>query len=377
MVTCESLRQMKALVPDPRAMEEAGARWDRIAMPLDGLGLVQEDLIRMAGIRGRADDLLNHPRLLIMCADNGIVEEGVSQTGQETTALVADSIACGESPAAILARGAKCRIRVLDVGMTFDARHPAVVSAKVARGTGNFAGNWTEDPEEDKKGTPWGAMSEEEALAAISIGIKEAKRAGDEGVGILLTGEMGIGNTTTSAACLAALLGLPAEAVTGRGAGLSDAGLAAKRRIIDRALRRLPDRNADAERGRGADAIEILCRLGGLDIAALTGLILGANQERIPVLLDGLITSAAALIADRICPGAGGVCLASHMGREPGMPHALAALGLKPIIQADLALGEGTGALLALELLQAADRVYRSPKTFERLGIESYRRDEG
>ena len=402
MISREKIRKIKTLVPDQRAMRQARDRWDKVAMPLDGLGTLQEDLIRMAGILGNADHLLEAPRLLVMCADNGIVAEGVSQTGQEVTALVADSIACGESPSAIFAARCDCQLRVVDVGMVCDAREPSVICAKVARGSRNFAQIWSSGRTEEERGlfaqniaevsrgamtekeiSPSGfcsdgsieihrgAMTEEEALAAISVGIEESARAKEDGVGLLLTGEMGIGNTTTSAACLSALLDLPAEAVAGRGAGLSDRGLAKKREVIDRAREIF----YSSCRRESPDPLAVLCQVGGFDIAALVGLILGANQTRTPVLLDGLISTVAALIADRFCPGAREVCLASHLGREPGMSHAMRALKLNPIIHADLALGEGTGALLALQLLQAAALVYTSTKTFEKLGMDAYQRE--
>lgn len=402
MISREKIRKIKALVPDQRAMCQARDRWDKVAMPLDGLGTLQEDLIRMAGILGNADHLLEAPRLLVMCADNGIVAEGVSQTGQEVTALVADSIACGESPSAIFAARCDCQLRVVDVGMACDARDPSVICAKVALGSRNFAQIWSSGRTEEERGlfaqniaeisrgamtekeiSPSGfcsdggieihrgAMTEEEALAAISVGIEESARAKEDGVGLLLTGEMGIGNTTTSAACLSALLDLPAEAVAGRGAGLSDRGLAKKREVIDRAREIF----YSSCRRESPDPLAVLCQVGGFDIAALVGLILGANQTRTPVLLDGLISMVAALVADGLCPGAREVCLASHLGREPGMSHAMRALKLNPIIHADLALGEGTGALLALQLLQSAASVYTSTKTFEKLGMDAYQRE--
>ena len=402
MISREKIRKIKALVPDQKAMLQARDRWDKVAMPLDGLGTLQEDLIRMAGILGNADHLLEAPRLLVMCADNGIVAEGVSQAGQEVTALVADSIACGESPSAIFAARCDCQLRVVDVGMACDAREPSVICAKVARGSRNFAQSWSSGRTEEERGlfaqniaeisqgamtekeispsgfcsdgsieNHRGAMTEEEALAAISVGIEESARAKEDGVGLLLTGEMGIGNTTTSAACLSALLDLPAEAVAGRGAGLSDRRLAKKREVIDRAREIF----YSSCRRENPDPLAVLCQVGGFDIAALVGLILGANQTRTPVLLDGLISTVAALVADGLCPGAREVCLASHLGREPGMSHAMRVLKLNPIIHADLALGEGTGALLALQLLQTAASVYTSTKTFEKLGMDAYQRE--
>ena len=152
MISREKIRKIKALVPDQRAMRQARDRWDKVAMPLDGLGTLQEDLIRMAGILGNADHLLEAPRLLVMCADNGIVAEGVSQTGQEVTALVADSIACGESPSAIFAARCDCQLRVVDVGMACDARDPSVICAKVARGSRNFAQSWSSGRTEEERG---------------------------------------------------------------------------------------------------------------------------------------------------------------------------------------------------------------------------------
>ena len=250
----------------------------------------------------------------------------------------------------MLARAFGCRLYVCDVGVDADIREPAVIGRKIAYGTKNIA-----------KGP---AMTRETCLRAILSGAALARELADEGTEILLIGEMGIGNTTTAAAVSAALLGLPPEAVTGRGAGLSDAGLARKREAVAAALA--------VNRPNPSDPADVLAKVGGLDLAAMCGAFLGAADCRVPVIVDGCISAAAAWCALRLCPAAGGAMLASHVSAEPMGKLLLDALCLEAPIRARLHLGEGSGAVALLPLLDLALSVYRSGQTFDRLGIAAY-----
>ena len=282
-----------------------------------------------------------------MCADNGVVEEGVTQTGQEVTAIVAENFLSGETSAAIMCKKAGARILPIDIGMAGKTKVP---DHKVACGTRNFA----KEP----------AMTREQALQSILTGVRiveEQKRAGVE---LLATGEMGIGNTTTSSAVLAALLQIDPEKVTGRGAGLTSAGLSRKIQVIRQALAlHKPDAN---------DPVDVLAKVGGFDIGGLAGVCLGAAKMRLPVLIDGFISGTAALLACRLCPEAKEYMIASHKSKEPGMQILLEALGLSASLDCDMCLGEGTGAVAFFPVLDMAAAVYRQMSTFADIQVEEY-----
>lgn len=349
-LTWEDLRGLTVPGPDEAARERAQRHWDAVAKPLDGLGDFEKAVVRMAGIRGSERVRVEHPQLLVFCADNGIVAEGVSQSGQEVTAQVAANIARGTSTAAVLAGRNGCGVRVVDVGIATAGEVPGVVNRKVCRGTRDFLRER--------------AMTDAQCLAAIAAGIGEAQAAAEAGVDLLCLGEMGIGNTTTSAALCAGLLDLPVQEVTGRGAGLDDAGLSRKREVISRALELYKEERADA----GA----LLCAVGGLDIAALAGAVIGASLCRLPVVIDGVITAAAALCAERMVPGSSFCCLPSHAGREPALSRILHELGLRPLIDGRMALGEGSGAVMVIPLLRQVLAVYDSADSFAQIGVEQY-----
>ena len=348
VLTLDEIR--RAICPlDETAMQTARERWDMVAKPLHSLGLLEDAVVKIAGITGTADVTLGRRAVLMMCADNGVVAEGVTQTGQEVTAIVAENAAKGDSSVCRMARIAGADVVAVDVGIARPVNN-AVLNRNIRRGTRNIAA----EP----------AMTEEEAGAALQTGIDLVRQKKAEGYGLFALGEMGIGNTTTSSAMTAVLLGQPIETVTGRGAGLSNAGLCRKREAIARAIaRNHPD---------PADAFSVLRCLGGLDIAALAGVCLGGALYRVPVLLDGFISAAAALAAVRMCPASGEYRLARHVSKEPAGRLVLDALGLKPLICAEMCLGEGTGAVAAMPLLDMALAVYGEMRTFAEIDVAAY-----
>lgn len=336
--------------PDDAARREAQARWDAIAKPLGSLGLLEKAVTDIAALRADPNVRLDRRTLLVFCADNGVVARGVTQCGSEVTARVAVALAEGRSTVSPMARAANCEVLPVDMGMRDFPGHPGVLDLRVQNGTGDIG----VEP----------AMTREACLCAVLAGASLARRFAREGTDILLLGEMGIGNTTTAAAVTASLLALPPEAVCGRGAGLSDAGLARKRQTVADALA--------LHRPDPTDPIDVLAKLGGLDLAALCGAYLGAASMRVGAVVDGFIGAAAALCAVRLCPRARYAMLASHVSAEPASGALLDALKLRAPICAELRLGEGSGAVALLPLLDMALAVYRSGQSFEKLGIAAY-----
>ena len=304
---------------DQGAMAEAARRWDSIAKPIGGLGLLEEAVIRAAGVQGTADVSLDRKVLAVFCADNGVTEEGVTQIGPEVTASVAASMAWGEACVCRMAWTAGAQVFPVDIGIAHPVEEGGLLRRHVTRGTRSIA-----------KGP---AMTRDEAVAAVVTGITLAEELKGRGYRLLAAGEMGIGNTTTAAAVTAVLLGRQVEEVTGRGAGLSDEGLERKIAVIRRAI----EVNAPDPR----DPLDVLSKVGGLDIAGMAGFYLGAALHHVPVVLDGAISAAAALLAVRLCPDAAKALIASHRSAEPSSGLLLDALGLRPIVSADLKLGEG------------------------------------
>ncbi len=333
---------------DEEAMALARLRWDGIAKPLGSLGKLEDAIVQLAGISGSAHVSLKKKALLIFCADNGVVEEGVSQSGSEITACVAENFLNGKACAAVLCKKAGVDLFPVDIGMAADV--PGMVRQKVAYGTKNLA----KAP----------AMTRAQAEEAIFIGMEQVRRLKEEGYGLVATGEMGIGNTTTSSAIAAVLLQLPVEEVTGRGAGLSSEGLARKVDVIKKAIAL---HNPDA-----TDPLDVLSKLGGFDIAGMAGAFLGGAVYQMPVVIDGLISALAALVAIRLDPACGAYMLPSHVSKEPAAKHLLKALKKEAFLDCDLHLGEGSGALMLLPLLELALEVYTSMSTFEEAGFSQY-----
>lgn len=338
-----------------KAAREAGEHWDKIAKPLNSLGWLEDAVVKIAGITGNPFIDIGKKAVVVFCADNGIVEEGVTQTGQEVTAVVAENFARGESCVCIMAERAGAFVLPVDIGI----KHPLsaygtgkypVRNCRLMPGTRNFI----REP----------AIKRETVLKAIETGIELVRELKEDGYRILATGEMGIGNTTTSSAVLSVLLNVKPEQVTGRGAGLSDAGLQKKLSVIRQGISLWkPDRR---------DAVDVLSKVGGLDLAGLTGVFLGGAIYRIPVIIDGLISGAAALIAAALSPAAKDFMLASHLSAEPAGKMVLQVLGLEPIIYGNLCLGEGTGAVALFPLLDMAAAVYGQMSTFSQIKIKEY-----
>ena len=348
----EQLRKLIRTVtpPDGAAGSEAKRRWDSLAKPLGSLGLLEEAVIRLAALQGSTEVHASRPCLTVFCGDNGVVRRGVTQCGSEVTAKVAMALAEGRSSVSPMAAAAGCRVLPVDVGIRDFAGHPGVRGLRVRNGTDDICAG--------------PAMSREECLEAILSGAGLTQELAAEGTDLILPGEMGIGNTTTSAAVTAVLLGLPAEAVVGRGSGLSDEGLLRKRNAVREALRmNCPD---------PGDPVDVLAKVGGLDIAAMCGAYLGAASCGVGAVMDGLISTVAALCAMRLCPAVEKALFASHVSAEPAGVAVLNALRLEAPIRAGLRLGEGSGALMFLPLLNMALLEYGSGQDFSRLGIAAY-----
>ena len=332
---------------DPKAMSEAEARQRALAKPPGSLGILEEISIRFAGMTGRLHNRALRRRLLVFAADNGVTDEGVSSAPRSVTLSQTVNLARGLTGAATLARHFGAELRVYDVGV--DAQGPlggGVLHRRIARGTRNIAVG--------------PAMTRDEALAAIGIGYAAALEAADQGVEILGIGEMGIGNTTTSAAVLSALMGLPASETVGRGGGVNDVGFARKLEIVGMAAKGLDP----------GDVTGVLAQAGGFDIAAMCGAFIGAASRRVPVVIDGYISAVAALCAERMVPGCRNYMFASHASWERGYAHAIAALELKPMLALEMRLGEGSGCPPAFALIDAALVVFNEMGTFEEARID-------
>lgn len=335
--------------PDEAARAAAHAHWASLAKPLGGLGGLETTIEDAAALTGSARLDISRRAVLVLCADNGVVAQGVSQTDSSVTRAVAENLAARRTSVCRMAQIARCEVVPVDMGIAGDPV-PGVLDCRIAPGTADF--------------TLGPAMSRAEAVEAIGRGIRLVQEQKKAGVGLLATGEMGIGNTTTSSAVAAVLLGQPVEGMTGRGAGLSDEGLARKIDAIHRGIaKNQPD---------SADALDVLAKLGGFDIAGLCGIFLGGALEGVPVLADGFISCVAALCAVRLCPAAAKAVFASHCSTEPAAKLVLDALNKKALITAGLHLGEGTGAVAAIPLWDMALAVYDGCYSFEEGGIEAY-----
>ena len=342
---------IQAIVPaDQGAMDRAKARWDSIAKPLGSLGALEDAVVRIAGMTGSPDVELSPRAVVVMCADHGVVARGVTQTGQEVTAIVAENMSSGDTSVCAMARAANARVVPVDVGVARPLAGERVVQRNIRRGTADM--------------TLGPAMTRSEAERAVLVGVEVAQGLCARGINLLATGEMGIGNTTTSSAIAAVLLDRPVEDMTGRGAGLSSEGLQRKIAAIRTAI--------SVNQPDPADALDVLHKVGGLDIAGLAGVFLGGALCHVPVLVDGFISSVAALVAARLCPACKDYMLGSHASEEPASKLVLDQLGLRPFLYAGMRLGEGTGAVAVMPLLDMGLAVYREMATFEDTNIEAY-----
>ena len=286
--------------------------------------------------------------IVSFCADNGVVAQGVTQTDSGVTAIVAGNMLAGKASVCCMSRVAGAETLPIDAGMLTEVE--GLRSIKAARGTRDLS----REP----------AMTRRECLSVLLAGMDLAGELAEKGYTLLAAGEMGIGNTTTTSAVAAALLGRPAGEMTGKGAGLSDAGLAKKIAVIDAAIA--------LHRPDPADPVDVISKVGGFDIAAMTGFYLGCALHRVPAIMDGFISTAAALAAVRLCPAVRDALTASHLSAEPGAGYVMESLGLTPLLRLGMALGEGTGAASVMPLIDMALRVYFDMPSFDGIGIDAY-----
>ncbi|MGI8336323.1 nicotinate-nucleotide--dimethylbenzimidazole phosphoribosyltransferase [Actinomadura scrupuli] len=355
---------------DEAAMQDAREHQARLTKPPGALGVLEEISVRMAGLAGECPPPMPEPAAVaIFAADHGVHAQGVTPWPQEVTAQMVANFLAGGAVVNAFAAQAGAEVRVVDVGVAADlSPAPGLLARKVAHGTADL--------------TLGPAMTREQARRAVEVGIEVARDLIAAGHRCLITGDMGIANTTASAALIAARTGRPPEEVTGRGTGIDDATHARKIDVVRRALARhhaVVTRasgagSLDHEAGPGGapsadDVLELLAALGGLEHAAITGFLLGAAARRVPVVLDGVIAGSAALVAAALAPDAVAGWVAGHRSAESGHAATLAHLGLRPLIELDLRLGEGTGALLALPLVQSAVRVLHEVATFDSAGV--------
>lgn len=327
--------------------EKCLARWNRLAKPLYALGLFEDIVAKIAGING--DISIDKKCVAVMCADNGVVEENVTQAGSDVTAIIAGMMAAKEASVCRMAEIAGAEVFPFDIGMSAEVE--CVPQIKTMSGTNNFAKTR--------------AMTREDAAAAVNAGINTVKTLKEKGYNLIAAGEMGIGNTTTASGMAAVFLRCGARAVTGRGAGLSTEALEHKICVIENAIKlHNPDKN---------DPLDAISKVGGLDIAGMCGLFLGGALCKVPIVIDGFISSVAALAAAKLDKNAVGYMIASHKSKELGAQLVLDALGLAAPIDANMALGEGTGAVALMPLLDMAVNLYKKMAVFEDADIVSYK----
>lgn len=345
-------KDWNSLIPayDQSAAERCQQRWNAIAKPLGSLGLLEKAVIQIAGLTGNPDYALTKRAVVVMCADNGVVAQGITQTGSAVTALVACNMTTQKASVCRMAKVAHADVIPVDIGMLEPQHIPQLLDRRVRAGTRDMSCQ--------------SAMTREEAVLAIEHGIELVSDLKAQGYRILMTGEMGIGNTTTSSAMASVLLGCDPAVVTGKGAGLSNEALERKIRVIQQAI--------DVNKPHPQDALDVLAKVGGLDIAGLTGIFIGGAIHKIPVLVDGLISAVSALTAQMLCPNTRHAMLASHVSAEPAGRLLLQALKLSPLITAGMYLGEGSGAVAALPLLDMGYAVYSEMPTFEETAIDTY-----
>ena len=348
-----TLREWTAKItpPDAAAMEEARRRQAQLAKPPGSLGRLEDLSVQLAGITGRVHNKIEKKHLLVFAADNGVVDEGVSSAPRSVTLSQTINLTRGKTGAATLCKHFGCAITVCDVGVAANIHEKAVLCRKIAYGTQNICTG--------------PAMTREQTLQAILTGAEIARTVDADVIGV---GEMGIGNTTTSSAVLAVLLGADVEAVTGRGGGITEESFRKKKAVVRTAIEvNRPDRD---------DVVGVLSKVGGFDLAAMCGAFLGAAAARRPAVIDGLISAAAALCAVRLCPNVRGYLVPSHASFEIGYRLAMEAMDLRPLFDLGMRLGEGSGCPLAFQVLDAACAVINDMATFDEAGINDDYLDE-
>lgn len=331
---------------------ECQKHWDGIAKPVGSLGKLETYLCQIGAISGNSTIQIEKKCVLVFCADNGILAQGVAQSTHEVTTAIAKSLLAGTASVNVMANSCGAQVFPVDMGMV--EQIDGMCNYRLGNGTKDFS----VQP----------AMSREQTERGICVGIELVRQRRQEGYRLIATGEAGIGNTTTSSAIASVLLGQPVEIVTGRGSGLTDEGLLRKQQAI---MRGIAYHNPNPQ-----DPIDVLSKLGGFDLAGMVGAFLGGAIYHIPIVMDGFISAVAALCAVRLCPDVKDYILPSHISAEPAGRLLMDVLGFSPILYGDMRLGEGTGAVALFPLLDMAAAVYHHAATFGDIKVEAYERWE-
>ncbi|MFD3156274.1 nicotinate-nucleotide--dimethylbenzimidazole phosphoribosyltransferase [Haloimpatiens sp. FM7330] len=332
---------------DENAVKRAWNKIDNLTKPIGSLGRLEEIAVQIAGITGKVFPKINNKNIIIMCADNGVIEENVTNCPKEVTQIVTNNFTKDITGVYVLSKFAHSDITVVDIGVDYEFNNPKIINKKIAYGTKNM--------------TKESAMTREQAIRAIEVGIETVDKLVEEGVDMLGTGEMGVGNTTTSAAVLSVLCDLDPEITVGKGSGITSEQLMCKRNAIKKAIK---INNPNKE-----DVIDVLSKVGGLDIAGLCGCFLGAAKNRVSIVIDGFIASAAALCAYRLNPLCQNYMFASHLSAEPAAVHMLQEIGLESMLNLKMRLGEGSGCPLAFNVIEAAIYTMENMGTFQQANI--------
>lgn len=330
------------------AMKKAQQYIDNLTKPIGSLGTLEEIAVKVSGITGKLKNNINKKNIIIMCADNGVFEEGVSTCPQEVTATVTENFTRNITGVCVLAKNSGSDLTVVDVGVKTDFTNSKIINKKIMHGTCNI----TKGP----------AMKREEAVKAIEAGIEIVDTLAKEGYNLLGTGEMGIANTTTSSAVLSVLSGLDSSLVVGKGSGLTEELYLNKIEVVRKAIRiNSPDKN---------DVIDVIAKVGGLDIAGICGCFLGAAKNRVPIVIDGFISSVAALCAYRLNPLVKDYMFPSHLSEEQGTVYVMNELDFRPMLNLNMRLGEGSGCPLAFSIIEAALYAMNNMATLEEASIK-------
>ncbi|SHI59424.1 nicotinate-nucleotide--dimethylbenzimidazole phosphoribosyltransferase [Pseudobutyrivibrio xylanivorans] len=342
--------KLKVEPVDKEALKEMQNEWDKVAKPIGSFGTFEAVYSKIAAIQGFKAPDLSHMKLIVCCGDHGIVEEGVSQTSQDVTRICATNIGKGVTTAGVMAKYLGIDVLSVDVGINYSEEVPYTLNRRVKYGTCNFL----KQP----------AMSVEEFSRAVQVGMDLVKDSQDEGKNIILIGEMGIGNTTSASVMAGYLLDLNAEAVTGRGAGLDDEGFSRKRAVVSMALSKYS----------GLDPVEICSNFGGLELAAMTGIVIGGALYKVPIILDGMLSMVSALVADRLLDNSKDYIIPSHISKEPVARKIAGKLNIEPVIDGKMAVGEGAGAVMMAHMLRLTDEVFHNALKFQDSEVEQYER---
>ena len=350
-ITMDLKTMLSAIEPaDQKLYDSCIARWDNIAKPVGSLGKMETLLAKVAAASGNVNIDIEKKCVLVFCADNGVLAQGVAQSTSDVTTAIARSLMAGTTSVSTMSKAAGADVFPVDMGMVETV--PGILDCRLAAGTADMS----QGP----------AMTRAQAERAIATGIKLVQEKQAAGYRLIATGEAGIGNTTTSSAIASVLLNLPVEQATGRGSGLTDAGLERKCCAIASAIAvNKPDPK---------DPVDVLQKVGGFDIAAMTGAFLGGAIYHVPIIMDGFISAVAALCAVTLCPAVKDYILPSHISAEPAGILLMERMGFDPMIHGNLRLGEGTGAVALMPLLDLAAAVYHNAATFEKIEVEAYER---